>query len=246
MKVSVITVVKNRQESILRCLKSVQSQVGVDVEHIIQDGNSTDDTVNIIKEFCPNVSLNVESDDGIYDALNKAIKRATGDIVGVLHSDDVFADEFVLRDVLTTFAGKSLHGVYAGIDHVVAGHHSRVKRRWLPGTFEQRSLALGWMPPHPTLFLRASYLQDLSYDPSFKISGDYDFILRLFSRRDFSVSYLPRVTVFQQIGGASNGSLRKAMTSLREDYRAVRNSEVGGLYTVIFKRLRKLRQFWQK
>ena len=196
MKISIVTAVRNRAASIGQAIESVRMQCAERIEHIIIDGASTDGTVEVINGMLRENDVFVsEPDSGIYDAINKGIAMSTGDIVGVLHSDDFYADGQVLKDVAACFQG-GVNAVYGDLDYVSASNPHRIIRHWIAGEFTDSSLSRGWMPPHPTLFLRREVFERHGlYDAQFSISADYDAILRYFGSGDIIPKYVPRVLV---------------------------------------------------
>jgi len=241
---SIITVVRNRATTISDALDSLYGQSFGDFEHVVQDARSTDGTLERLAAAAdPRQRLVSERDNGIYDGLNRAIARASGEIVGVLHSDDWLADDQVLADVARRFAETGADAVYGDLDYVAEADPGRIVRRWRAGTYSPRLLARGWMPPHPALFVKRSVMSRLgAYDASYRIAADYESVLRYFST-DLSTSYLPRVLVKMRTGGASNRSLSRILLKSREDYRALRTHRVGGLATLLWKNASKLHQF---
>lgn len=248
MKISVVTAVFNRADTIVQAMQSVQSQSYPDVEHVIQDGGSTDATIERI-ETLANASTRIlsEPDSGIYDAINRGIARATGDIVGLMHSDDFFASDEVLAKVAQAFADRSVDGVYGDLDYVAADNPSRIIRHWRSGPYDPASLRHGWMPPHPTLYLRRDVFEKHGlYDASYRISGDYDAMLRYLVKGQIALAYIPEVLVKMRVGGESNRSLGRIAQKSREDLRALKHNGVGGLLTLAAKNFRKVTQFTQK
>jgi glycosyltransferase involved in cell wall biosynthesis len=246
MKLTIVTVVYNRAHSIAESLASVTSQTHTNLEHIVIDGGSSDGTPDIVRLLKdPRVVMVCEPDKGIYDALNKGIARATGDVIGLLHSDDVFADAQVLEKVARAFADPAVDAVFGDLDYVAAKDAGRVIRRWQAGPYTHGSLRRGWMPPHPTLFLRSAVIARLGpYDASYRIAGDYEAILRWFHKGRIQAAYIPAVLVKMRVGGESNGSLGRILRKSREDFRALRTHGVGGIGTLACKNLRKLPQFF--
>lgn len=243
MKISVVTAVWNREDTIAQAIQSVVQQDYPSVEYVIQDGGSTDSTLDIIRQTAPGASLVSERDQGIYDAINRGIQRCTGDVIGLMHSDDFFAHNSVLTRVSETFANSQVDGVYADLDYVSPGNPSERVRRWVSGDYAINKLASGWMPPHPTLYLKREVFEKFGlYDTDFQISADYDAMLRYLSN-GVSLAYLPEVTVKMRTGGESNASLRKILRKSREDYTALRKNQVGGMYAVLIKNLSKIHQF---
>lgn len=246
MKISIITAVFNREKTIADAVVSVRNQLHDDVEHIVIDGASTDGTLEILRNnLDKSATLISESDSGIYYALNKGLDLATGDVVGVLHSDDYFADEQVLADVRLAFTDSDVDVVYGDLDYVSNASHDKVVRHWVSGSYARKRLAWGWMPPHPTMFVRRRVIDMWGgFDTSFRIAADYDAILRYFGRGSVRAAYIPRVLVKMRVGGESNGSLAKIWLKTREDYRALRKNGVGGLGALVWKNASKVRQFF--
>lgn len=248
MKISIITVVWNRAATISQAIESVQRQSYPNVEHIIQDGGSTDGTLEVINGMA-NAQTNVvsERDHGIYDAINRGITRATGDVIGLLHSDDLFAHDDVLADVARAFQDPNIQAVFGDLDYVAAEDTSRVIRHWRNGEFSRAKLARGWMPPHPTLYLRRDVFDTYGlYNTDFRIAADYDAILRYFGRAGVQSAYLPQVMIKMRMGGASNASVKHILRKSREDLTALRRNGIGGVGTLAWKNLSKLGQFIQK
>jgi glycosyltransferase len=186
-------------------------------------------------------------DRGIYDALNKGITLATGEVVGLMHSDDFFAHDRVLETVAATFARTGADAVYGDLDYVAAKDTDRIIRHWQSGAFTPQRLARGWMPPHPTLFVRRDAMLRLGlYDTDYRIAADYEAVLRWFGKGGLSLAYIPEVLVKMRVGGESNRSLDRILRKSREDYRALRSTGVGGLPALVWKKLSKLPQFLKK
>ena len=164
-----------------------------------------------------------EPDRGIYDALNKGIKLATGDVIGLLHSDDIYFDENVLAKVAKLFDEKEVDSVYGDLIYVDEEDTSKVFRYWKAGEFNEKSICKGWMPPHPAFFVRKN-IYDLYglYDTTLKIASDYDLILRFLGKHKISTAYLPEVLVKMRWGGKSNRSLKNIIKKSYEDYRALK------------------------
>jgi glycosyltransferase len=193
------------------------------------------------------MALISEPDDGIYDALNKGIARASGDIIGFLHSDDFFAHEGVLAQIADAFADPSVEAVFSDLDYVSQADTSRVIRHWSTGPFRPERLKRGWMPAHPTLYVRSAVYERLgAYDTRLRIAADYDFILRYFSQLEADTVYIPEVLYKMRVGGESNRSLTKIKTKMTEDYQALRRNKVGGVTALAWKNLSKLGQFTRR
>lgn len=245
MKISVVTAVYNRALTIADTINSVQRQSYADVEHIIQDGASTDHTLDIVSSMQDDrTNVVSEPDGGIYDAINRGIKRAQGDVIGLMHSDDVFADDAVLQTVADALQDPGIDGIYGNLDYVHAARTQKIIRHWRAGTYSNKKLKRGWMPPHPTLYLRRHVFEKHGlYDVNFKISADYDAMLRYLAIGNINLLYIPRVLVKMRVGGASNGTLAQIARKTREDLRAIKRNGVGGVDTLIFKNISKIGQF---
>jgi glycosyltransferase involved in cell wall biosynthesis len=246
MKISVITAVRNRVATVGEALDSVQSQSWADVEHVVVDGVSTDGTLELLETRRREIAVLVsERDSGIYDALNKGLNLATGDVIGLMHSDDIYADKHVLADIAAAFDDPKIDAVYGDLNYVARNDTSRVIRRWRSGEYSRVRLAEGWMPPHPTLYLRRHVIEHWGgFDETFRIAADYDVILRYFARGRIRPAYVPRVLVKMRVGGESNRSLARVFCKSREDYVALRRNRVGGLRTLVRKNFSKIRQFF--
>lgn len=245
MKISVVTASYNCAGTIADALKSVAEQSHAAVEHVVVDGASRDGTWEVVQALrSPRVVALSESDRGIYDALNKGIARSSGDVVGFLHADDVFADRDVLARIAEAFGDPAVDAVYGDLQYVRRENLAHVVRYWRSRPFVPQLLERGWMPPHPTLYVRRSVYERLGgFDTSYRIAADYEFILRLFSRPGLRVAYIPRVLVKMRVGGVSNRSLRNIVRKSAEDLRALRAHHVGGVTTLVWKNLSKLGQF---
>ena len=245
MKISIITAVFNRADTIGDALSSVQSQKHEDVEHLIQDGGSTDGTLEILESHTnPQITLVSANDDGIYDAINRGMARASGDVVGLMHSDDLYANDRILEKVAAAFEDPDIDCVYGDLQYVSVRDTSRVIRHWRSGEYARDLIKRGWMPPHPTFYIRRSLLETLgNYDTSFQIAADYDAILRWLWTARLRPAYIPEVMVKMRVGGASNRSIDRIVQKSREDLRALKRNGVGSVGTLALKNLRKLEQF---
>lgn len=248
LKISVITATKNSADTLAECLASVKKQSYVPHEHIVIDGASTDGTLGEFEKYHDQLDLVVsEPDQGIYHALNKGLERASGDIIGFLNSDDLYADAHVLSCVAAAFADPEVEAVYGDLLYVKRWNPNQVIRYWHSRPFTGALLHQGWMPPHPTLYLRREVFDRIGpFNQTYRIAADYDLILRLLSQPQGKVVYLPRIMVHMRLGGISNRSLRSILCKSWEDYRALRENRVGGLVALIRKNLSKLPQFFLK
>ena len=248
MKISIITATWNCADTLADCLASVAGQSYPDREHLVIDGASTDGARAILEAHRAQLAVLIsEPDRGIYDALNKGIARASGEVVGLLHADDLYADTDVLARIAAAFADPAVDAVYGDLMYVSQADTDRVIRYWRAGAYRPARLHWGWMPPHPTLYLRrALYERHGVFDRRYRIAADYDLMLRVLSRLTGRVVYLPQVLVRMRLGGTSNRSLRQILRKSREDYRALRTNDMGGLGALAWKNLSKLPQFFRK
>ena len=247
MKVSIITATYNSAGTIKDTLQSLNNQSYDNIEYIIIDGASSDNTLELIKQQCSRVTTIIsEPDKGIYDALNKGINAATGDIIGYLHSDDLFAYSDAVKDIVATFAKHNTDAVYADLQYVNKDNTDTVVRLWQSGVYHREKLTKGWMPPHPTFYMkRACYQQFGLFDLSFKIAADYDSILRYLWKNKVSMSYLPKVTIKMRVGGASNRDLKNIILKTKEDIRALKNNRISWFKAVVIKNVSKIPQFFK-
>lgn len=245
VKISVVTAVYNRVTTIGHAIESVRAQTYPHVEHIVQDGGSTDGTLSEIHRLA-NGSTHLVSakDSGLYDAINRGITRATGDVVGLMHSDDFFVHNRVLDHVADLFANPEVMGVYGDLYYVASDDPTRVVRYWRAGEYSREKLRYGWMPPHPTLYLRRTVFKDWGlYDTRFRIAADYDAILRYLVRGGIGLAYIPEVMVGMRLGGESNRTFAKILRKSHEDLQAIRRNNIGGIGTLALKNVGKLNQF---
>ncbi|RJE75722.1 glycosyl transferase [Pseudoalteromonas sp. MSK9-3] len=248
MKVSIITATYNSAKTISDALQSVKEQSYHNIEHIIIDGASSDDTLNIIKKNGSRVSLVVsEPDSGIYDALNKGISAATGDIIGFMHSDDVFASNKSVENMVDKYQNSDADAIYCDLNYVDKNNTEKVIRKWISGDFSLSKLHLGWMPPHPTFYMkRALYAEFGGFDLSYKIAADYDSMLRYLWKKRITITYFPEVLVKMRVGGASNRSLKNIIQKTKEDKKALVSNGVFWVKALFFKNLNKIPQYFHK
>jgi glycosyltransferase len=245
MKISIVTASFNSIDTISDSVDSVHSQTYKNYEHIAIDGGSTDGTIDFLKSKAHYFShLISESDNGIYDALNKGFSIASGDIFCVMHSDDFFSSSEIFSKVAHIFLNSSVDVVYGDLNYVSSNNSKKVIRRWKAGYFSRQRLAWGWMPPHPSLFVRRSVFENLDgFNLQYKISSDYDFLIRLFLNPKINAVYIPSALCFMRLGGMSNGSLRKIFKKSFEDYLIIKRNSIGGIFTLLSKNFRKIPQF---
>ena len=246
MKVSIITVSYNSVETIQDTMRSVFNQTYSDLEYVVIDGGSTDGTMDIIKQQEKEIARWVsERDGGIYFAMNKGIEMCDGEIVGILNSDDVFADDNVVDDVVSLFRTSGADIVYANLVYVERNDLSKVVRRWVAGNYKRNMFLMGWMPPHPTFFIRLEHYKKWgSYKTELRSSADYELMLRMIHKHQLKVAYLNRNTVKMRQGGQSNLSLKNRIKANNEDRMAWKiNNLRPYFFTTILKPLRKISQF---
>ena len=222
MKISVITVVFNNARTISDCLTSVASQTHPDVEHIVVDGGSTDGTIDKVKFQGTRVSRFIsEPDRGMYDALNKGLNLATGEVIAVLNSDDVYADNTALAQVAEALAAKRTDACYGDVVYVRPDDLQKIVRLWKSGEYKRERFRNGWMPPHTACFIRKSVYDKFGrFDTSFDIASDYEIMLRFFYKHEASCAYIPKVLVKMRTGGRSAGTLRNIIKANAECYRS--------------------------
>ncbi len=204
MKFSIITATYNSELNILGCLKSILEQSYKDYEIIIVDGASSDKTLKIVQDLCvefSNIHILSEIDFGIYDALNKGINLASGDVIGFLHSDDKFCSSSILYEVVNEFKKNKIDGVYGNLNYISKTNPSRIIRNWQSQHFDINFLKKGWMPPHPTFFLKKEvYDKHGLFDLKFTISADYDFMLRVLKDETLKFVHLQKVITNMRVG----------------------------------------------
>lgn len=244
-EISVITATWSCANTITDCLKSFADQTWNAKAQVVIDGASKDGTLELLQANREQLQVLIsENDNGIYDALNKGIINANGEVVGFLHADDVYAHPDVLRWVAEAFADSTVDAVYGDLEYVRQDDLNHVVRYWQAGSFRPDRLAWGWMPPHPTLYVRRKWYERIGgFDTRYRIAADYDSVLRLFNQTGFKVVYVPRVFVKMRLGGNSNRSLKNLLRKSLEDYKVLRRNKIGGLFTLLCKNLRKLPQF---
>lgn len=227
-KISIITVCFNSQKTIEKTLESISMQTYKNFEHIIMDGGSTDKTLELIKNYQGHpLKLFSESDFGAYDAMNKGLKKATGDIVAFLHSDDLYANKDVLATIAQLFEQKDCDLIYADLIYVRQGDLSKPIRTWRSRPYQAGLFERGWMPAHPTVFIRRKiYEQYGGFSTDFKIASDFDLMCRFLAKHQVSSYYLPQCLVKMQLGGMSNRSLKNILLSNIEARRACINNSL--------------------
>jgi glycosyltransferase involved in cell wall biosynthesis len=238
LRVSIITACLNRRDTIVDALASVRRQTGAEIEHIVVDGGSTDGTLEVLAQHRASVAKLIPGPDkGIYDALNKGVAAATGEIIGFLHSDDVYARDDVISTVAGRMHSESLDALYGDVAFVRGGDLGRIVRVYSSRRFRPSRIAWGWMPAHPALFLRrAVYRERGSFKTDYRIAADFEFVARIFSTGTLRYAYLPEILVKMRLGGVSTRGWRSTLMLNREVLRACREN---GIATNYFKILSK-------
>ncbi|WP_448105312.1 glycosyltransferase family 2 protein [Pedobacter panaciterrae] len=247
MKVSILTVVYNNPSTIASAIESVLEQTYKNREFIIIDGGSKDGTLEKINEYIENIDILIsEPDKGIYDAMNKGLNLATGDIICILNSDDVYADTGVLESIVRQFENSNCDGVYGDLDYVDADDMNKILRHWKSGLYHDGSFLFGWMPPHPSFSVKRSVYEKYgNFNTLLKSAADYELMLRFIHKHKIKISYLPKVLVKMRTGGVSNSSLKNRLRANMEDRRAWQLNELKPyFFTLFLKPLRKLTQFF--
>jgi glycosyltransferase involved in cell wall biosynthesis len=245
MRISVITVCYNSESTILDCLDSVAQQDHLDVQHIIVDGKSNDNTVSIIQNFIrtrrKQINLISEPDNGIYDAMNKGIKLSDGDVVGFLNADDFFSTPYSLSKINQAFRNTNADGCYGDLEIVSPRDHTAVIRRWIGGQMPASKMRAGWHPAHPTFYIRRDLLSGgQGFRLKYKIAADYELMLRKVMVDRLNLTYINEPLVKMRAGGASNGTIFNIIRANRECYAAWIDNDLGPNPFVI-----PLKIFWK-
>ncbi|WP_417939616.1 glycosyltransferase family 2 protein [Flavobacterium sp. RS13.1] len=227
MKISIITVVYNNEKTINVAINSVLGQTYKNIEYIIIDGDSKDNTVNLINEYKEKLGYFIsEPDKGIYDAMNKGITVATGDVIGILNSDDLYQDSEVIKDVAEQFNNDpELDILYGDLVYVKRDDINEVVRNWKSKQYYNRFFEDGNVPPHPTLFVKREVYEKVgSFDLKYKLAADYELMLRMLKKNSFSIKYIGRLVVKMRLGGATNESFTNIVNQNKEVLKAWNNN----------------------
>lgn len=249
MKVSIVTVVYNGADTIRDAIESVLSQTHADLEYIIVDGASSDGTIDVINAYGDRIQQFVsEPDRGIYDAMNKGIGLAKGDIIGILNADDLYPNEHVIARVVETFTQINTDAVYGNLVYADRNNPDQITRYWRAGLYRTGAFLQGWMPPHPTFFVRADlYRQFGLYNLVMRSAADYELMLRFIHKQKISLAYLNEVLVVMRTGGISNRDVKNRLRANQEDRQAWQLNELRPhFYTLWLKPLRKITQFFRR
>ncbi len=242
--VTIITCTYNSEKTISDCINSVKNQSYSNIEHLIIDGLSSDSTLNIIKSINSSCKIISEKDKGIYDAFNKGVKYASGDIIGFLHSDDLFESKDVIELICNSFNDK-IDGVYGNLNYVSQFDEKKIVRKWVSCNYNSSMLSRGWMPAHPTFFLKKTvYIKHGNFNLKYSISADYDFMVRVLKDKNLNFLFIPSVITNMRLGGNSNRSLNNLIKKTKEDYLIIRSNGIGGFFTLFLKNFLKITQFF--
>ena len=244
MKVSIITSCYNRQESIRGAIESVLSQCYSNIEYIVVDGASNDESLSIINEYKGNISTIIsEPDHGMYEAINKGIRMATGDVVGLVHSDDFLYDNYVISDVVKAFEESGADFIYGDGIYVDSEDTNRMVRNWRGGVYHRWKVRCGWLPLHPTCYIRRDVMmREGLYDETYKIAADSDLLVRYLYKTNLKVHYMKRKIIRMRRGGLSTDS-KKRKQMWDEDVRMYKSHGFSPIPTKIMKMMWKVPQF---
>jgi len=250
VKISVITVAFKASSTIEDTIASVKSQQYPNLDYIVIDGGSDDGTVKIIKQYTDIVTHWIsEPDNGIYDAMNKGLAMASGDIVGFLNADDIYVDHDVLDKVAAVFSDSTVDACYSDLVYVRPNDLTRIVRYWRSSPYREGLFAKGWCPPHPTFFVRKHIYEKFGgFDLTYAIGNDIELMMRLLARQKIKSVYLPVTTVKMRIGGTSNRNLSNIFRQNIEIIRAARNNNIPlkPFFFISYKMLSRLGQFLQR
>jgi glycosyltransferase involved in cell wall biosynthesis len=248
MKVTIITVTLNSEKFLADCINSVISQDYKNIEHIIIDGQSTDGTLAIIERYGDHIAKWVsEKDYSMYDAINKGMAMATGDIIGTLNSDDVLASTDVISEIVRTFVEERVNAVYGDLVYVDQNDVHKVRRVWKGLSYKRSRFKYGWMPAHPTFYFRRKLLDICGpYETHYFTAADYEFMARYLYHYKVSAWYMPKLVVMMRMGGISNSNIFRRLRANRRDYLAMKKNKIPFAFFVSFlKPLLKLHQYKQ-
>lgn len=247
LKITIITVVFNAHTTIDDCMKSVEGQEYPNVEHIVIDGGSTDGTQDHVRRHAQRLAHFIsERDKGIYDAMNKGLQLATGDVVGFLNADDIYTSPLVLNKVGAIFNNPDVEACYGNLCYVKKNNISAVVRYWKSSAFRPNSFPRGWCPPHPTFFARRAVYERLGgFDLSYTLAADVDLMMRFLEVHRIRTTHIPEVLIKMRMGGASNRSIRNIVRLNREILRALKKNGLPSSFFMLIgnKLLSRGRQF---
>lgn len=249
MKVTLITATYNSEKYLEDCIESVIRQRYKNIEHIIVDGKSTDGTIHIIKKYESKISKWIsESDKGMYDAINKGMAMSTGDIIGIINSDDMLESDDVIETIVKTFEEEKVDSIYGDLDYISPYDLNKIDRIWKGKSYNRNLFRLGWMPAHPTFYFKKEVFNLFGgYETHFYSAADYELMSRYLFKHRISSYYIPKLLVKMRSGGQSNASLKMRLRANRRDYLAMKKNDIPFAFIVsILKPLSKLHQFYKK
>lgn len=244
MKISLITAVYNNKDYILDAINSAAAQTGIQLEYIVVDGDSSDGTKEIIHANSKKIDKFISGQDGgIYEALNKGLSLATGDFIGYLHSDDYFPSSDTLFNLFSSAPGDA-DIIYGDLHFVDRNNHERIVRKWKSRNYRPELLKYGWMPPHPTLYVRRSLLNEVGgFNTNYRICADYDCVLKLFSKTGIKTYYHNDVVVKMRTGGASNNTIKNVWRKYLENKSILNENGFNGNVVALLKIISKIHQY---
>lgn len=246
MKISIITVVYNGEAFLADCIKSIIEQDYQNIEYIVVDGGSTDGSLKIIDQYKQHISLFVsEKDNGMYDALNKGIKMASGEVIGILNADDMLASNDVISAVAQCFISQDPDALYGNLNYIHPQNTGKNIRKWISKPFTKKDIIFGWMPAHPTFYVKKSIFEALgNYSLDYDSAADYELMVRFLYKYHIKAVFLNKLLVNMRTGGMSNASLKHRYSALVNDYKALKVNNVPfALIAIFFKKISKLKQF---
>ncbi|MEK7634764.1 MAG: glycosyltransferase family 2 protein [Patescibacteria group bacterium] len=252
LKISIITVSYNSVATIEDTIKSVLSQTYQNIEYIIIDGKSTDGTLEIINKYKDKIAKIIsEPDKGLFDAINKGIRLATGEIIGILHSDDLYNNEKVISIVAKEMEEKKLDACWSDLVYVNRDDTSKIVRVWKSSSYEEGKFRKGWMPPHPTFFAGKNIFEKYGvYNLNFKLAADYELMLRFLEKYKIKSNYIPEILMKMRVGGVSNRSFKNIKTIVKSNIDCYRAFKENGLkinpLIILIKPLSKIFQSFYK
>lgn len=255
MLVSILTCTLNSEKTIKDCCSSISQQTYNNIEHIVIDKSSNDKTRSICKQSkIENQKVIEQKNTGIYSALNEGIIESTGDIIGILHSDDELYDRGVINKIVKKFENEEINILFSNLIYINKNNPSSILRTWksnIKEGIQSKDLILkkinnGWMAPHPTIFVKKDLLNEIqvNYDEKFRISSDYDFIIRLFKNKKSKIFFLNEFTIKMKSGGASNKNIRNIIIKMFEDFEILKKNKINPIKAIVFKNLSKITQFF--
>lgn len=249
LKISIVTVVLNREATIKDCMDSIYKQDYGSIEHIIIDGLSTDATLDIIKKNkTEKTKLFSEKDNGLYDAMNKGLKLATGDIVGILNSDDIYTNSQCISQIAEIFEKEDIDCLYGNIEYVDQFDTEKTVRFWKSTPFKPGSFKKGWHPPHPSFFVKKDVYEKYGYfNTDLELSADFELMLRFIERFQIKSFYFNNTIVKMRLGGATNKSIRNIVKGNINCYQSFKNNDLDiDILYYVYRLVPKLLQFFKR